>query len=303
MDMNGPVLVGTDFSSSSKRATDLAAALAARLGRPLAVAQVWNTNALANAPFSGEIELAPVMAAAREGARKALDEEVERVRTSGGEARPHLVEGVASRALAELGRALDAELVVLGRRGSAGLAHVLLGSVSERVARIADRPVLVVPDGAEAAPVPRRLLVGVDFSGAAREAVAAALRFTAAFGCAPPVLVHAYQDERAEWLASWSETGRVGLPRPDGDDVARWVERALPEASDLELVSVAGAVEEQLVATARDHEADWIAVGLQGRTALATFLMGTTTRSVLELADRPVLVVPGRTAPDREAID
>jgi nucleotide-binding universal stress UspA family protein len=40
------------------------------------------------------------------------------------------------------------ELVVVGTHGRTGLAHALLGSVAEKLTRLAHVPVLVVPDEA-----------------------------------------------------------------------------------------------------------------------------------------------------------
>jgi nucleotide-binding universal stress UspA family protein len=57
------------------------------------------------------------------------------------------VERAADAAAAILGRARTwkADLILLCTHGRGGLAHVLLGSVAEKVARYADRPVLVLP--------------------------------------------------------------------------------------------------------------------------------------------------------------
>jgi nucleotide-binding universal stress UspA family protein len=46
--------------------------------------------------------------------------------------------------IVETARAREASVIVLGARGLSGLQHALLGSVSEKVARHADRPVLVL---------------------------------------------------------------------------------------------------------------------------------------------------------------
>jgi nucleotide-binding universal stress UspA family protein len=52
----------------------------------------------------------------------------------------------ASAAIMERARAWGADLILLGtHHGRAGLAHMLLGSVAEKVARYADRPVLILP--------------------------------------------------------------------------------------------------------------------------------------------------------------
>jgi nucleotide-binding universal stress UspA family protein len=46
--------------------------------------------------------------------------------------------------IADTARAVGADLIVVGTRGRTGLPHVLLGSVAERVLRIAPCPVLTV---------------------------------------------------------------------------------------------------------------------------------------------------------------
>ncbi len=302
--MSDIVLVGTDFSTRSQRAIDRAARIAETLGASLLVTHAWNTAALAIAPFSGSIPIEPLMRTAREAAEAALEVEVERCRAKGLEVRGEVVDGAASRVLVETAERVRARLIVVGRRGAADLSHVLLGSVSERVARTADRPVLVVPGAGGEPIIPRRLLVGVDFSGAAREAVRVATTLAKDLECAePPLFVHAYQDERAEWLAAWSEIGRPLHRSHEPDALGDWLKRGAPELAGADCLSIGGAVEERLVETARARGCGWIVLGLQGRTALASFLMGTTTRRVLELADRPILIVPARGAPEREPID
>ena len=47
----------------------------------------------------------------------------------------------------EAGKLVNARVIVLGSRGMTGLPHLLQGSVSERVVKLADRPVVVVKSG------------------------------------------------------------------------------------------------------------------------------------------------------------
>jgi nucleotide-binding universal stress UspA family protein len=55
-----------------------------------------------------------------------------------------LVAGLPPGRIVEVAAEIGAELVVLGSRGRTGLAHVLLGSVAERVVQTAPMPVTVV---------------------------------------------------------------------------------------------------------------------------------------------------------------
>jgi nucleotide-binding universal stress UspA family protein len=81
----------------------------------------------------------------------------------------------------------EAALVVLGRTGSGGLRHHLLGSVSRYCVTHADSPVAVVPPGC-AERVTRTIVVGFDGSDHAAAALRWALEFaggrgTGACGC------------------------------------------------------------------------------------------------------------------------
>ncbi|HWE25611.1 MAG TPA: universal stress protein, partial [Myxococcales bacterium] len=65
-------------------------------------------------------------------------------------ARPRLTietlvaEGPPAFTLAELARAGDVDVVVVGHRGRGAIARVLLGSVADRLVQISPKPVLVV---------------------------------------------------------------------------------------------------------------------------------------------------------------
>ncbi len=61
------------------------------------------------------------------------------------EADVHVVFGAAAREIVKLANELDAGMIVMGTHSRTGLAHLLLGSVTERVIHTSRIPVLVVP--------------------------------------------------------------------------------------------------------------------------------------------------------------
>ncbi|HEX2677096.1 MAG TPA: universal stress protein, partial [Polyangiales bacterium] len=59
-------------------------------------------------------------------------------------ARVDEVEGVPATAIVKVATDTKTDLVVMGTHGRTGLAHVVVGSVAERVVRLAPCPVLTV---------------------------------------------------------------------------------------------------------------------------------------------------------------
>jgi len=83
-----------------------------------------------------------------EKTRQAAEEAVAKAAAQLGESEPasvtvRAVNGLAAQELIEASR--DADLLVVGSRGGGGFARLMLGSVSDKVARHAHCPVVVVP--------------------------------------------------------------------------------------------------------------------------------------------------------------
>jgi hypothetical protein len=80
-----------------------------------------------------------------------------------------LREGDPAEEIVALAEGLDADLVVVGSRGSGLVGRLITGSVSEAVVRRAPCPVLVVRGGEGSWPI-KRIVVGEDGSGPAMRA-------------------------------------------------------------------------------------------------------------------------------------
>jgi len=138
MDRFRHVLAPTDLSEDSRSGVDLAASLAAELGAALTLVYVFE-------PPGSEYYLPPDVAEDLEGAaRRQLDELVARVRDRVPKAEGVVTRGTPWRAMLDLAKARGADLVVLSTSGRRGLQRVLIGSVAEKIVRLATLPVITV---------------------------------------------------------------------------------------------------------------------------------------------------------------
>ena len=136
------IVVPTDFSSCSEEAWRVARRVAT-----LSKGELILTHVLAEAPLYRE----SMMTAVREvyeGARKwaegTLEHWVAQARAEGLSARAALRSGVAHQEIVALATDERADLVVIGTHGRGGIDRMLLGSVADRVIRLAPCPVLTV---------------------------------------------------------------------------------------------------------------------------------------------------------------
>ena len=133
------LLVPVDFSDDSAAALDSAAELASDLG-----AQVHLLHACAVSTSAGGGVPVDLEQRVREASGARLEEWRQRLVDRGVEAEAHLRTGDPSQAIRELADEIDADLIVIGRRGQSRLLDVMLGSVAERTLRTAPCPVLAV---------------------------------------------------------------------------------------------------------------------------------------------------------------
>jgi nucleotide-binding universal stress UspA family protein len=138
------IIVPTDFSSCSEEAWRLAQRLAGMSGAELVL-----THVLTEAPLFREgpfimPKVREVFEAARSFADAALEEWAAKARAEGLSARSMLRSGVAYQEIVALAGDERADLIVIGTHGRGGINRALLGSVADRVIRLAACPVLTV---------------------------------------------------------------------------------------------------------------------------------------------------------------
>jgi nucleotide-binding universal stress UspA family protein len=137
------VLVPTDFSDCSEAALRVALDLAAALGAKLRLLHVYPAPSLLFDPY-GIQPAEPVLLEAPKAARERLEREIEAASARGVETDGEVREGAPAPQILEEAREWKPDLIVMGTHGHTGLEHVLLGSVAERIVRLAPCPVLTV---------------------------------------------------------------------------------------------------------------------------------------------------------------
>src|SRR5690606_16346853 len=168
------ILCGTDFSENANRASEVAAAIAKRLGATLVLVHVIDE-------LGAELAVDSRQDAQYEPLRQRLAEEAKSLAERFGiHVEPLAPAGIAHRTLAEIAQHQQARLLVVSSL-SRPQHWWSLGSVAERVAQMASVPVLVVRDAERLLPWangerPLRVMVGVDAGAASRAALDVATR-------------------------------------------------------------------------------------------------------------------------------
>jgi nucleotide-binding universal stress UspA family protein len=228
--------------------------------------------------------------------RRRLDELAAKLADRGVRINAQVVDGYPDEQLPRIAQELGAELIVVGSHGRTGIKRFLIGSVAERVVRIADTSVLVART-----PAPtdgyRRIVVGIDFDPMSDRALARAVELAPAGGrvdavhcwqlsplaypAEAPTLMPAYEQVRRDTITELERTGRTlaeqaQATRPGVEVRFHLLER--PAAHGLDDF-------------ARDVHADLVVVGSHGRRGLRRFLVGSVAEVTVRHAPCSVLVV------------
>jgi nucleotide-binding universal stress UspA family protein len=144
--MTRTVTVGLDGSPESRAAAEWAAREAALLGLPLKLVQVWE-------PVPAPMAQAPLLGAeTQQHWTERIPRETSeglRLRHPGLDVTTEQLSGRPAEVLADAGK--EAELLVLGSRGLSGVGGFMVGSVGLAVVAHAERPVVLVRAGEQAA--------------------------------------------------------------------------------------------------------------------------------------------------------
>ncbi|WP_246836190.1 universal stress protein [Nesterenkonia sp. NBAIMH1] len=299
------VLVGFDGSEQARLALHYAARAAQRRNAPLTVVHAFKLPSAIYTTLPAIPEV-PEDSATRKAAQETLGQARDYLEEYPGEVTYRAEHGDAAGILVELSS--SAHLVVLGGRGRGGFLGRILGSVSSAVPGHAHTPTVVVPKSYaetvkdlddpfapmkdEGAPV----VVGLDGSKQSRvAALQAAEAADARRSRLHMILTLPPLGDTLEWYPgvgpsdSTSVQRRVNELKKHMEREAEWIRGHFPH---LEVtVGVESGTPVGTLALASE-KAQLTVVGTRGRGAVASTLMGSTSRGVLLSAQGPVMVVP-----------
>jgi nucleotide-binding universal stress UspA family protein len=131
------ILVPMDFSPSAEQALEQAVALAQQFQ-----ARITLLHAI-HLPVTTEVGLTAYFSEMEASAQRGMETYQKRVADAGVQVETLVLVGVPFRQIIETAADADVDLIVMGTHGRTGVQHWMLGSVAERVVRMAPCPVLV----------------------------------------------------------------------------------------------------------------------------------------------------------------
>jgi nucleotide-binding universal stress UspA family protein len=298
------ILCPVDFSEGSDRALDYALALGKRHGSRVSVMHVLPTVLVDPDVYPYLTEPVLANSEARDRAYHRLGEFVHRALADGIGSEVILEDGDVVGDVLNKARRLEADLIVMGTHGRRGFERLLLGSVTERVLRQSEAPVLSISPlapkiGPEGRGLFQRILCPVDFSPSslAGLSVANALRQ----GEAELLVLHAVEFYLPPALGEPVVFDAAEIRERNRSEGQAKLEALLPRESRphtrLETaVLESGSPYQEILRAAERERCDLIVIGVAGRSSADMLFFGSTANHVVRAAGCPVLTVRAKSS-------
>ena len=274
------ILCPVDFSDHSRRALDHAIAIARWYESTVTVLRVFSRVPVA-AFGPGPVVLEPIVLTSVDRDQLLADTKAfaETESAPGITIEALVREGNAAEEILEQATSMKADLLVIGTHGRSGFERLVLGSVTEKVLRKANCPVMTVPkrlpDAVPAGPVLyKRILCPVDFSDSSLHALKYATSMAQeADGQLTVLHVVAHEFENADDMASIvSDAGMTSgsFVKQREEALRRRLQEAVataPEFCSVESLMTHGKPWREVLRIAAERQSDLIVMGVQGRGA------------------------------------
>jgi nucleotide-binding universal stress UspA family protein len=287
------IVCPVDFSEFSAKAFDYAYSLARHYGARLLVEHVVQPLTVTY-PYYGfpDSTAYDVYGSLASDAEQRLKELVQARSWDGLQPEWIVQKGLAADSILGLAKTQSASLIVMGTHGRRGLDRLTMGSVTERVLRKSQCPVLVVRKPAHDFCDPKdlkepvhlsKILLCTDFSDYALRALDYAFSLAMEYN-AELTLLHVLENVHVSTdLGSVVAHARDCLDNSIPNDAVNWCK--------FKSVVRIGRPYQEIVQLAIETQSDLIILGVRGRNALNLALFGSTTHRVIQLGSCPVLAV------------
>lgn len=277
------ILVPTDGSECAQAAVGYAEDLATRTDATIHVLCVADSRILENAPQYDQL---------KEERMELAERTCNEFSESGVSTERAVRTDIPHKAIRRYATEQDIDLIVMGTHGRTGIERYLLGSVTEKVVRLSDVPVLTVKaeDDGEVTYPYTDILVPTDGSEGAEAAIA------------PAVDIASTYDARVHAL-SVIDTMSMGVEIPSGaiinmleESAQSAVDTVEEQATQASVSAVETAIEygtpyREVRSYVEDHDIDLVVMGTHGRSGIERYLLGSVTEKTVRTSTVPVMTV------------
>ncbi|MFY4813296.1 universal stress protein [Haloarcula sp. AONF1] len=275
------ILVPTDGSPGSERAFEAAATLARTHDATVHVLSVVDEHGPTDDwDYDGDSPAAAF-----------IESQADHVDTEDLSVTAAVREGVVHDAVLDYGDEIDIDLIVMGTHGRTGVRRFLLGSVTEKVVRLADVPVLSVKADAEPGTVSfDDILLPTDGSSGAEAAIEPA----GALASVTDATVHLVSvvDTRSLGVDVGSSVIVDELESVATDAVENTSDRLSEMGVETVETAIAHGVPYRAIRDAiEEADADLVVIGTHGRTGIDRYLLGSVAEKLVRTSPVPVMTV------------
>ncbi|MBX0296140.1 universal stress protein [Haloarcula nitratireducens] len=277
------ILVPTDGSDCAQAAVGYAADLATRYEASVHALSVVDSRMLEDGPQSDEVtkERATIAERACNDLSESGISVEQAVRTD-----------IPHKAILRYATEQGVDLIVMGTHGRTGVERYLLGSVTERVVRLSDAPVLTVKtadDGGVTYPY-TDILVPTDGSEGAEAAISPAIDV----GNTYDARLHALSV--IDTMALGLDVRSAGMLDALEESARSAVETIEKQATQASVSGVETAIEHGnpyrgIRAYVEEHDIDLVVMGTQGRSGIERYLLGSVAEKTVRTSPVPVMTV------------
>jgi nucleotide-binding universal stress UspA family protein len=291
--MYDTILVPTDGSEGAEAAARHGLNLATAFDSQIHLLSVVDERSYSSALADREPTIGEQREVFEQQATEAVDHLEELVSESSVTCHTEVEHGIPHEAIQSYLAEHDIDLVSMGTHGRTGLDRLLLGSVTERVVRTSDVPVLTTRHEPDDRSSYDRILIPTDGS----ESATAALDHGIAIAERSDATAHALSVVDINAVAGAYDAG-PGIPHlleslEEGCEQAVAAVEDECENRDVDIVTdvVQGTPYRAIREYVDDEGIDLITMGTHGRTGLERYLIGSVTERTVRTSDVPVLTV------------